>query len=179
MPRPRIFCFAVIVIGLLLVSCTAQNKADNPSASKPTSASGTVGVQDGDNSTVMVADIKVSAKISSENVRPGQRLKVTLNVLNTASQVRELTFNTGQKYDLLIKEKEGRNVWRWSAGKMFSQMIETVRLGPGKSVSYEAEWPGTGSLERPLKPGTYTVTANITANDLRDKELTFKLSVAE
>ncbi len=46
----------------------------------------------------------------------------------------------------------GERLWQWSAGRMFTQALETLDLKAGESVEYGASWQGA-------RPGEYTVRA--------------------
>ncbi|MEX2582082.1 MAG: BsuPI-related putative proteinase inhibitor [Gemmatimonadota bacterium] len=62
-----------------------------------------------------------------------------LQVTNTSRSTVVLTFPTGQTYDFLVR-RNGQEVWRWSAGQMFTQAMQEVRLSPGETVTHQAAW---------------------------------------
>ena len=54
-------------------------------------------------------------------------------------------FPSGQEYDLLISDANGRGVWRWSIDKTFLQALHQSSLGPLWTVTVKAPRPPAGS----------------------------------
>jgi len=46
---------------------------------------------------------------------------------------------TSQKYDFFI-EKDGKIIWQWSKGRMFSMMVTPVNIPGGDPVEYPVRW---------------------------------------
>ena len=76
-----------------------------------------------------------------------------LHITNGTSKKIELTFPNGQTHDFYILDSTGREVWRWSAGRMFTQSVQNRLIDAGGTVSYAESWNG------PLPPGEYTAVA--------------------
>jgi hypothetical protein len=51
-------------------------------------------------------------------------IEFTFRVTNNASRKLELLFPTGQTHDLVVVDSLGREVWRWSEGRMFTQALQ-------------------------------------------------------
>lgn len=84
-------------------------------------------------------------------------LECILILNNSSSQTIPLTFHTGQKYDLVVRDMAGRMITRWSQDKFFTQALERVNL-KGESQKI---W--TARLKLPtLEPGGYEVQALLT-----------------
>ena len=76
-----------------------------------------------------------------------------LHVTNTSGRKIEMTFPTGQTHDFYILDASGREVWRWSTGRMFTQGVQKKLVDGGTTLSYADRWAG------PLAGGTYTAVA--------------------
>jgi hypothetical protein len=86
---------------------------------------------------------------SSLDVAVGSEVRLTLHITNTTDQPLELRFPSGQTHDFAVVDSTGRELWRWSAERMFTQALQTRIVGAGQSVNYEERWnPGgaTGEL---------------------------------
>ncbi len=89
---------------------------------------------------------------------PGEPIMLTLRVINDASKPISLSFPTAQRFDLLVQNTQGREVWRWSGGRFFAQMLGTEVLKPsGGELLYHAK------IDKRFAQGVYTVKAIIPA----------------
>lgn len=103
-----------------------------------------------------LGDLVVRFSPVAEPVFSGDQVWWALDVTNNGQSEVELTFSDGQRGDVSLVQGE-TEVYAWSAGKSFTQAIETIRLEPGKTLSVVL----TDTLTAP--PGTYDVTALVTA----------------
>ena len=89
-------------------------------------------------------------------------INATIEVTNTLSTPITLTFGSSQKYDFIIK-KDGKEITRWSKGKMFNMLVTKRSLEPTEKMAFSDEIP----LEsEKISPGVYTLEATITANNI-------------
>ena len=51
-----------------------------------------------------------------------------------------LTFRTGQYCDVMVTAADGTFIWRWAAGRMFTQAIREVSLDPGQAREVRIDW---------------------------------------
>lgn len=87
---------------------------------------------------------------------PGEPLRLTLTAANHTSRELVLRFKDAQRFDFRL-EQAGQEVWRWSQGRMFAQMLGEERLSPGASLSFSA------TCAEKLAPGRYQITGIIAA----------------
>lgn len=96
-------------------------------------------------------------------------VRFVLHLTNTSESPLELTFPTSQRYDFVVTDPEGGEVWRWSDGMSFLQAISTATLDPGETWDMEAIWePGevTGEL---------VATGVLTSRDGLRQQASFRL----
>ena len=74
----------------------------------------------------------------SEPLRSGQPVTWTLEVENNGSQEQTLTFRSGKEGAGALLQS-GREAYRWSATRFFSQAMRQVRIGPGERKTYTLE----------------------------------------
>ena len=68
---------------------------------------------------------------------------LALHVSNEASKAVELNFPSGHTHDFVVTDTTGREVWKWSEGRLFTQAMQNKVLGREESVAYRADWdPG-------------------------------------
>ncbi|ARU63638.1 hypothetical protein CBW65_23430 [Tumebacillus avium] len=94
----------------------------------------------------------------------GEAVQITLTLTNTTSSTQTYNFNTSQRYDIVV-QKGGREVWRWSNGQFFLQVLGTLTLQPGESVTYTETWDQTNNNGNQVAAGTYTIVGSITSSN--------------
>jgi hypothetical protein len=134
---------AVLVAALVVAGCAGS--AEQADRSEP---GGTEGGRD----VAATMEVKVS----------GDSVRFILHVTNSGEVPLELTFPTSQRYDIVVQTPEGEEVWRWSEGMAFLQVISRATLAPGETWDMEAVWDPAG------RSGEFVAAGVVTA---RDREL--------
>ncbi len=89
--------------------------------------------------------------------RSGEPIRITFEVFNHTPKPVRFDFNTAQRYDVTIEDRQGKEVWRWSAGRAFAMFLGQETVGPDNPLLiFEAEFTGT------LAPGSYRIKALLT-----------------
>ena len=101
----------------------------------------------------------MSLEGSLETATDGDRDAVmfVFTVTNTGDERVELQFSDACTADFAL-EDDGDEIWRFSEGRMFAQVLSSETLAPGESTVYEAEWSDPA-------PGEYTATAELQAQN--------------
>ena len=86
-------------------------------------------------------------------------------VENTGDDPAQLTFRDGGHADCAVYDGD-EEVWRWSAGRMFTQAIEHQTVEPGETLQFGFEWDVP-------EPGEYTARAELRAESDCTAETTF------
>ncbi len=89
------------------------------------------------------------------SVSAGKPAQYTLRVTNRGPKVIELRFADGQTHDFALRDASDREVWRWSADRMFTQAMRTRALGSNEQVDFSE----TGAPS--VAAGTYTLVATL------------------
>lgn len=82
----------------------------------------------------------------------GEPIMMTLKIFNYTDEEITLKFNTSQRYEFIIEEKEGHELWRWSRGRMFTMVTGVEVLGPTNP-----EMIATETFSDRLIPGQYHI----------------------
>jgi len=87
-------------------------------------------------------------------------IKMTLKIFNYNEENVVFHFNNAQRYDFIIEDKEGNEIWRWSEDRMFAMVLGEEVLGPDNpEIIYTAEYKDK------LSPGYYKITGILVAKD--------------
>ncbi len=92
--------------------------------------------------------------VSSLDVQTNGNVRFALHVTNNGGKRMELTFPSGLTHDIVVLDDVGREVWRWSQGRMFTQALQNRILDASETVSYDAEWT-------PTQHGTFVAVASL------------------
>ena len=86
------------------------------------------------------ADPAQPALVTSLNVEPaGDTVVLALRVTNPHAAPVRVTFPSGQTYDFAVLGG-GVELWRWSAGRGFTQAVQTRTLEPGGTWEFGERW---------------------------------------
>ena len=96
-------------------------------------------------------DTLVGAALS---VHTEHGIEFALAVENPGKHRVELSFPDGRTKEFVVYDAAGREVWRWSRGRLFTQNMQTKMLASGDSVVYAERWAAPA-------PGRYTVVAQL------------------
>lgn len=88
--------------------------------------------------------------VSSLQVEPSaDSVRLVLQVTNAQDAPVELEFRSGQSFDFVVLQGE-RELWRWSADRMFTQALRSETLAPGETRTYTASWAPPAGLRAEL-----------------------------
>ena len=99
----------------------------------------------------MSLDATLDATITDDGVA------FELTVTNTGSNPVDLSFPNALKADFAVLDDD-TEIWRFSDGKMFAQMISTETIDSGTDQTYAGLWEGA-------KSGTYTAVGSLEARN--------------
>jgi hypothetical protein len=81
---------------------------------------------------------------TSLNVSVRDGVTLALHVTNVTGKQLELAFASGQTHDFVVLDSAGRELWRWSSDRMFTQALQSKLLDPRETVSFEERWDPRG-----------------------------------
>ena len=90
----------------------------------------------------------------------GEPIIMTVKIFNYTKEDIAFHFNTSQRYDFIIEDEEGNEVWRWSKDRMFAMVLGEETLGPTTpEIIYTLKYQGK------LSSGYYKITGVFVARD--------------
>jgi hypothetical protein len=92
----------------------------------------------------------------SLDVRVDGRVEFRFAVTNEGKKKLELMFRDGQTHEVVVLDTLGREVWRWSDGRLFTQAIQNRVLRQSDQLRYAETWKDPA-------PGTYVAVARLEA----------------
>ena len=98
------------------------------------------------------------ALVSTLGVTVKNGVKMDFRVVNEGSKRLEVNFPSGKTHEVVVVDSLGREVWRWSDGRMFTQTLQNKVLHASDTLDYDAEW-------RNAPAGKYTVIATLASEN--------------
>lgn len=96
---------------------------------------------------------------ASLSVDAQHRVSLALRVVNHSARRVEITFPNARTHDFVVLDSVGREVWRWSAGRMFTQALQNRMLGVRDTLSFQEKWTP------PAAGGTFTAVAFLASSN--------------
>jgi hypothetical protein len=100
----------------------------------------------------------------------GGTLRFALDVTNVGKKNVELNFPDGQTHDFAVLDSAGREVYRWSASRMFTQSLQNRTIEDGETLRISEEAAPS------LPHGSYVAVATLRSSNFPVQErVTFEL----
>jgi hypothetical protein len=87
------------------------------------------------------------------------KLRFSLHVTNNTTKMVELQFPDGQTHDFVVVDFAGKEVWKWSQGRMFTSAMRSTTLKGKAETVYEESWDAKG------QHGSFTAIARLRSNN--------------
>ncbi|WP_176215226.1 BsuPI-related putative proteinase inhibitor [Cytobacillus gottheilii] len=94
-------------------------------------------------------------------------LIMDLKIENTGDETVNLEFSTSQKYEIEITDDAGNEIYTYSKGRAFLQVLQNLALTPGERKHWTEKWNFQQEGIQ-LQPGTYKITAAVTGRLLKE-----------
>ncbi len=130
----------LLATAVLVFACSPRTPQSTPFDARPTESAG-MGVT----SHIMVDTVQGSVRFAIE-------------VANDSRKRVELNFPDGRTHDFVVLDARGREVWRWSQGRLFTQSMQNRLLDAHDAVVYAERWT-------PPSPGQYTLVAQLNSEN--------------
>lgn len=79
-------------------------------------------------------------------------VRFAFHVTNDGGKKLEVHFPDGRTHDVIVLDSIGREVWRWSDGRLFTQAVQNRVLRASDSLAFIEAW-------KDARPGKYTAVA--------------------
>lgn len=151
---------ALLLMTLASGACRAQTVNKKPAQLVPGSAQATRLPN-----AEIVVPVAVGVRTDKKIYHAGEPIKITITAKNATKSAVKLTFPSGQRYDIAIQrgsDPKSPKLWQWSHGQMFIQMVSSVALPPGKTLTFTENYRPGQERAPVLTPGTYQITGTLT-----------------
>jgi hypothetical protein len=109
---------------------------------------------------VSPSDISVELIVNNE-FTPIEAIGMSLIVTNNSNEIFTGLFNSSKKFDFIVMDERGLEIWKWSNGRSFTMAMYPFILKPGKTIIYNITWNQLNAYKQPLGKGTYKVAGEL------------------
>jgi intracellular proteinase inhibitor BsuPI len=110
------------------------------------------------------ARARLTLTLPSSTVEPGQKVPVSLTLLNDGDEPLQLTFGSSCQVDLVV-ESGGSTVWNLMSNVLCLDQVTSSTLQPSQQVVYNLEWDQTKNGGGGAQLGTYTMRGILLAGE--------------
>jgi hypothetical protein len=156
---------SVVSLGTLAVACGRSSRTTVAKDGKSITQQGPALASIGGSAMRSTDAVEKSVKSTSQTLATkfdvtldGDDVRFSLHVVNTTPKSVEVNFSSGQAYDFVVVDSVGREVWRWSSDRIFTQSVRNKLLGKGDAINATEKWS-------PARPGRFTAIAQLTSSN--------------
>lgn len=84
----------------------------------------------------------------------GDDVRFALNVVNNGRRRVEVRFPDARTHDFAVMDSTGREIWRWSEGRLFTQTMQNKVVDSRETITFDASW-------KPSRAGRYVAVARL------------------
>ncbi len=121
--------------------------------------------------TMTDEELYESLIINNNKFKKNNLIKIMLIKINLGPLPVTLQYDTSQRYEFIVKNQTGREIWRWSKDKFFTPIAESITLNSGESKVYSVIW----NIPKEIESGFYIVEGWNAAKEL--KQIKFSMPV--
>lgn len=105
-------------------------------------------------------DFVLGIKLDKTSYSLGESMTIVLTITNITNSYKELTFHNAQVYNYIVC-KEGKIIYNWALGRMFADVITTLKFSPNETKSYLEKWNMKDNAGNTVKEGVYKIEFSI------------------
>jgi len=105
--------------------------------------------------------IEATLKIKNKRFKVDELVSFSLEISNIQDKTLKLFFPTSKIYDFTVYDEGGKEVYRWSGNKLFTQVVTRVILKPQEVKEFNLEWEQKVGFGDKAKPGKYQIIAEV------------------
>ncbi|MBN1754886.1 hypothetical protein JW877_01600 [bacterium] len=109
-------------------------------------------------------EIEVAVSAGKTSYTLGDSIEFTMIVSSRMDEPVKFVFSTSQPYDFIVRDSDGEEIWRFTHGKAFSQVVTPTELEPSEKVVYIMRWNGETNRGTSVALGRYTVQCCLLSN---------------
>lgn len=126
--------FVIVSLGVLAYACAPRSRGgDGPGTARSTKSR-----SERTNDSPATPRIESALAVNAANA--SHDVKFDFAVTNSGGGKAEMHFASGQTHDVVVLDTLGREVWRWSKGRMFTRLVQNKVLRNADTLEFGERW---------------------------------------
>lgn len=97
---------------------------------------------------------------TASSLRAGEPLTLVLRARNTSASPQHISLTSARSHDFSVTAPDGRELWRFSRGRMYAQVLGELAFAPGEEKEFRGSWqPPPAAAGAGLAAGRYVLRA--------------------
>ncbi|GEN45671.1 BsuPI-related putative proteinase inhibitor [Alkalibacillus haloalkaliphilus] len=169
-----IFYLMVLLLSIALIGCGTGGQDQEPDEGENNAGEQPNDDEENDEESeeeLTGVDALLDQLTFDVDVQPGEdSVKFNMKLTHEGNEDLTLSFSSGQKFEIVVTDPNGEEVYRFSEGMMFTQAIETSELSPGDEMDFQDSWDYTKDGVR-VDSGEYEATIELIPYELNGDEI--------
>jgi hypothetical protein len=165
------FIWRIILSTLILGCSTSANKESKPHENlEPVQLERAVTINPKiENELQKLKDEKLKSvsglfKPSLEVLKVDGKIKLSFYLQNVSGKEQQISYGSGQKYDIFIYNEQNEEIYKWSINKAFTQALIVRNFIIDDKLNFNEEWNLNDNKGNLVPPGKYTIEVKIMIN---------------
>ncbi|KRE92123.1 hypothetical protein ASG89_33725 [Paenibacillus sp. Soil766] len=103
-------------------------------------------------------------KPSIEVLKEDGKIKLSFYLQNVSGKEQQISYGSGQKYDIIIYNEQNEEIYKWSINKAFTQALIVRNFIQDDKLNFNEEWNLKDNKGNLVPPGKYTIEVKIMIN---------------
>ncbi len=103
-------------------------------------------------------------KPSLEVLKEDGKIKLSFYLQNVSGKEQQISYASGQKYDIFIYNEQNEEVYKWSINKPFTEALIVRNFIKDDKLNFNEEWNLKDNKGNLVPPGKYTIEVKIMIN---------------
>ena len=109
-------------------------------------------------------NVIVKVKTDKNSYLKGEPVQISMEVTNKSDKTISAYYPSSQKYDFIVSDKDGTEVWRWSHNKMFLMEVIPFKLNAEGKLRFKCVWNQKDNSGENVPAGESYVTGKLTTS---------------
>ena len=124
----------IVSLGVLAYACAPRSRGgDGPATARSTKSRA-------GRATESPTTPRIESALAVSAANANHDVKFEFAVTNSGGGKAEMQFASGQTHDVVVLDTLGREVWRWSKGRMFTRLVQNKVLRNADTISFGERW---------------------------------------